>query len=293
MADLTPTIDANPSGAALSPEAPPAASSAPDQPGGAEQPADQAAAATDHAAAAATDDKSLLEQFDADQAEKAKDVLAPDAAKPDEKPAEAAAPDAKPEGEPPAADAAPAELPPVDYQYELPETLTMSDELKGEVHTAFDEFRRDPATAAQKLIDLHAREMANYADHLAQEQRRVFNQTRKDWRTQVMADVEIGGAGNQTAMAQIAKMRDVAISSAKPGTDKYNQDKAEFDHFLAATGAGDHPAFLRMLHNLANHYAESTAPVSEGIKPPPGHGQNPNARRSVIYDHPRSPGQRQ
>jgi hypothetical protein len=106
---------------------------------------------------------SLLETVSAELAEETKAKIAaatpsldapkPDAAKPeakpDAKPAEAAKDAAKP-----AEPAAPAPLPPVEYAYTLPETITFGEGDKDKVHGAFDAFRADPAKGAQALIDL-------------------------------------------------------------------------------------------------------------------------------------------
>jgi hypothetical protein len=101
----------------------------------------------------------------------------------------------------------------------------------------------------------------------------------------VKADAEIGGAGFNTAMTAVAKMRDLFLSSARPGTDKYENDAAEFNDFLRITGAGDHPAFLRFLNNVARRFDEPIAP-SIPYKPPPDIGQRPNGagnRRNAMY----------
>lgn len=238
---------------------------------------------------------SLLQQFDKDAAKPAEPEVKPaEAAKPegDAKPAEAKPAEkpveAKP-GEKPAeakpAEAAkpePAKIEPVAYEYALPETLKMDDATKGEFHTALDAFRTDPLKGAQPLIELHNKTMQTYADSLAQQQRDVWNDTRKGWNTEVLADEQIGGSGHQTAMGAIARMRDMFVPE---------KDRAAFESFLSVTGAGDHPAFLKMLHNAARFYDEPAMPPPN-VKPAPN-GANPNGRRATLYDHPRSHPNRQ
>ena len=197
-------------------------------------------------------------------------------AKPGEKPAEA-----KPEAQP-----EPVKVDPVAYEYTLPETLKMDDEQRGAFHGALDAFRQDPAKGAQGLVDLHNDLMKQYAEHLVSEQWRIFNDTRKEWRTQAMADEQIGGAGHQTAMGAIARMRDSFLSRHQAGTPQYEADAKEFDQFLRTTGAGDHPAFLKFLHNVARRFDEPPMPPP-GAKPPPNNGRRPGDKRSVLYD--RSP----
>jgi len=223
----------------------------------------------------------LLEAFDAaKEADKAKDAK-PEAkteAKPEAKPEEKVTEPAKE-----AAPAEPAKLEPVEYKYTLPETLKMDDALKGSLHEALDGFRSNPAEGVQKLIDLHNQQMLAHDQHLRQEQVRVFNETRKDWRTKVMADEQIGGAGYQTSMGAIARMRDMAVPEA---------DRGDFESFLRVTGAGDHPAFLKMMHNFARFFDEPGLPPPNPQPTGKDGGRAPN-RRAVMYDNPRSPGNRQ
>lgn len=258
---------------------PPAAAEAPAQP-------EAPAVAVPDAAAAKSDEPkrepTLLEKADAERA--AKDAAKPDAkdaakdapkpdAKPDDKPAADAA---KPEG-----DAVKPETPPaVEYKYELPDTLKMDDAQKGEFKTVLDEFRADPVANAQKIIDFGAKAMNDFATQNAADtiknQFKVFNETKQTWETKWLADTEIGGAGHQTAMQAIARARDNLISSARPGTKQYERDRAEFEEFIALTGAGSHPAFGRMLHNAARFIDEPQATsIPTDIKPPKGNGRPP------------------
>lgn len=228
---------------------------------------------------------SLLEVFDAEQAAKAKPVepekpaaeAKPDGEKPAEpaKPAAEAKPDEKPAEAKPA-EAAPAEPEkaaapePVAYEYTLPETIKLDDTQRTELHTALDTFRADPAKGVQTLIDLHAKTMQDYANSLYGEQVKAFNETRKGWRTQVMADEELGGAGHDTSMGAVARMRDLLLANGRTPAEA-ERNRQEFDDFLKTTGAGDHPAFLRMLHAAARIFDEAPMPPP-GPRPPPNLG---------------------
>lgn len=233
-----------------------------------------------------TSEPTLLEKFDAEK--KAKDEAA--AAKPaEEKPAEAPKPEAeKPAEAPvaePAAEPVPAVLAPIDYfeKLTIPETLKVDDAMKADVTAAFDAFRADPVEGAQKLIDLHNTTMQQYADFVGKEQWRTFNDTRKGWQAEVMADPKMGGSRYETAMAKVAEMRDMFISDAKPGTPQYEADAKSFEQFLRTTGAGDHPAFLRLLHNAATKFGAPTLPPPNP-KPTPNNGRSPSeSRRERLY----------
>ena len=246
----------------------------------------------------------LLEKFDAEKAAEKpveKPAEAPktaDAAKPAE-PAKDAAKEPKAaeapkpaEGEKPAEAAKPAEpakLEPVEYKYTLPETLKIDDARKTELHTALDEFRTNPAEGSQKLIDLHNKAMTEYAEQTRRDQFKTFNDTKAGWETNWLADPEIGGAGHRTALKAIARVRDDFVSSAQQGTPKYQQDWKDFNEFLAITGAGSHPAFARLMHNLSGYVTERQAeqnPVD--IKPPKDIGKAPGDFKATMYDNPRS-----
>ncbi len=240
------------------------------------------------APAAPITEPTLLQKHDAETAKPAEAAKpAVDPAKPVEpakpvaepaKPAEAAKP-ADADASPPVV-AEPAALESVEYAYELPETLKLDDGTRTEFHGALDAFRTDPAKGAQGLIDLHNRTMTDYASHVASEQQRVWNDTRKAWVTEVMADEQLGGAGFQTTMGAVARMRDLLVPEAH---------RSAFDTFLQTTGAGDHPEFLRLLHNAARLYDEAPmAPAN--ARPTPNGGKPPSGRLRDMYktNQPRS-----
>lgn len=194
--------------------------------------------------------------------------------KPSEKPSEVKTEDKAAEVK----GAEPVKLEPVNYEYSIPDTIKMDEALKGSFHTALDSFRADPAKGAQPLIDLHNQAMADYANHIAAEQQRIFAETRKAWRTEVMSDPQLGGSGYNTTMKAIARMRDLAVPE---------KDRASFSEFLRVTGAGDHPAFLRAMHNFARYFDEPSLPPSNPT-PPPTNGRAPGSRARILYDNPRS-----
>jgi hypothetical protein len=172
----------------------------------------------------------------------------------------------------------------IDWTFKLPETLAADtariDSLKGILNDILSPREgQSREQRAQDLIGLHTQAMESYAEQVARQQMQVWNDTRADWRRQAMADEQIGGSGHLTAMSEVAQMRDLLVPAA---------DRAAFDQFLRATGAGDHPAFLKVLHNAARYMREPAQPPSN-IKPTADNGRNPNERRSaVLYDRSRS-----
>ncbi len=188
---------------------------------------------------------------------------------------------AKPEGEQPKVEAAPveaAQLPPIEYKYEVPEGFELNDERKGEMTTALDAFRADP-TNVQPLLDLAAKSTIEAINKVRGDQTEMFNNTLVDWEKQIMADPEIGGAGYETAKRAVARVRDELVPM---------KDMPDFEHFLRVTGAGSHPAFWRMMHRAAAYIDEprdsptNILPPKTIGKPPPG-----AKRPDSFYDHPR------
>ena len=206
--------------------------------------------------------ESLLSEFDKKQA------ADPEAKKPATTTPEADAAAA------PADPAAPAAPEPIAYEYTPPETLHLDDALKERVHSALDAFRADPTKGAQGLLELHANEMQRYAEGLLAKQYEVFNETRRGWVTEVLADPVLGGSGHNTAMGVIARMRDRFVSDA---------DMPAFKQFLEVTGAGDHPQFLRLLHNVGRALDEPALPPPNP-KPTPNNGQPPKKGMSSLYN---------
>lgn len=190
-------------------------------------------------------------------------------------------PEAETKPEPPAVEkpAAPAYEP-----FTLPEGFAANQEQMTAAQQLFAEHNL-PQEAAQKLVDFHVEALRAYDAAAIRAQHNAFEDYRAAERARVMADPEIGGAGHATAMTAIAKMRDLFASSARPGTEQYEKDMAEFNVGLRTTGAGDMPWLLRLLHNVARRFDEPAAP-SVDYKPPPDIGARPNGagtRRNALY----------
>jgi hypothetical protein len=167
----------------------------------------------------------------------------------------------------------------IEWEFKLPDALQADEPTLGRFRENLSALLspkegETPSHAAQRLIDMHGEAMAAYDKQLRDNQVKVWNDTRANWRTQAKADPVIGGAGYETAMGAIARTRDIGISSFKPGTKQYDADAKEFNDFLRITGAGDHPAFLKFVHRLAQFVDEPSAPTQKG-SPPPDAGKRP------------------
>lgn len=244
---------------------------------------------------------SLLAEFD--KKETAKEAEA--APKAEDKPSEPAKdakpvegekkPDAPAEGDKPAepvvAAEPVAELPKIDYfagetAIKLPEILVMDDAAKTEFTGALDAFRADPTKGAQGLIDLAGKAFQDYATDLAAKQWQTFNKFNEDGVKAIMADPVLGGAGHDTAMGAVARVRNAIVSDAPVGSERYKREHDEFMTDLAITGAGNRPSIIRAFHNAARFITEAK-PVTPDIKPTKENGRQPGQKK-LNYDHPTS-----
>ena len=173
---------------------------------------------------------------------------------------------------------------PAPFTYEpfvIPDGIT-ADPERIAAYTALLSEHRVPQETAQKLLDLHAATMQQQAAAMAADQQRAFTEMRNDWATQIRGDAELGGSGYQTTVHAVAEMRDLFVAA---------EHRKEFDDFLRVTGAGDHPAFWRLLNNAAKRFREPAMP-NYTPAPVPDRGAPPRGARgsfaAAIYDHPTS-----
>lgn len=237
--------------------------------------------------------KSLLDKFDE---KKAAESAPADAPKPDEVKAEPApAEEPKPTEPAPEPEKAPVEEPvkldPLDWFAEegglkIPEVISLDNANRSKLTTALELGRTDPKAGAQALMDMHAEALDQYAADLHTKMWTEFGKTREGWTTKVMADPELGGAGHDTAMGRSARMRDAFVSRHAPGTPAHTADMADWKDFLDTTGAGDHPAFHRLLNNVARKHDEA-APPPPNPTPPKDLGRKPGTK-GLAYTHPTS-----
>ena len=188
--------------------------------------------------------------------------------------------------DPPATEAKPeapvapaAEAPAVEWDFKLPETMKADDATLGKFKDNLNSLLKPaegetPSHAAQRLLGMHNDALVQYDKLVREQQVKAWNDTKASWRTASLADPAIGGSGHQTAMGAIARVRDALVSDARVGTKAYDRDVGELNAFLAATGAGDHPVFLKILHRAARYIDEPSAP-SVKASPPPDAGRKP------------------
>jgi hypothetical protein len=317
MADTPSLPAATSSPAANSPAAAPAADATPAPTGAPESNSASAAAAEPSSRPAAYEgsEPSLLQETAAKEPPKAEPSAAekaaeakpdaaakPDPAKPaDPKPAEpkpgddaakaAADAAAKPAAEP-EKPAAPA---PVEYKYELPESIKLADPLKAELHTVLDAFRADPANV-QPLVDFYNTRVQEFSKEVAAHNRNVFNEMRAENRKAIMADPVLGGSGFATTSQAVARMRDLLVRKEFQQPRKFDDGRPRLsvlDEYLESTGGGDNIVMWDMLHNAARYLDEPQArDMPSNVRPPKDIGKPPGrGRLRDLYNNKNSNGQ--
>jgi hypothetical protein len=158
---------------------------------------------------------------------------------------ELAAEEKKPEGAP--AEAA-TQTPPVYAEFKMPEGFKAEPAQISAYSNILAKYSI-PQEAGQELVDFHTNELKRYSEALAQQQRDTFAETRRGWVKQV--DKEFGNR------------RDTIINDAKWAISEFGGDKKQLQQVwevMAFTGAGDHPAVVRLLANMAKRLREREAP---------------------------------
>lgn len=103
----------------------------------------------------------------------------------------------------------------------------------------------------QELLDFHGNAVREVVEHVAQEQRDVFEKTRSHW--------------VKDAKKEFGNRYDTVLSDAKWAIQQFGGNKAQIKELLSLYdfgGAGDHPAEIRAWANVAKKLKERQAPAT-------------------------------
>lgn len=177
----------------------------------------------------------------------------------------------KPEAPAETTEAAPAEAPPAVTwtDFSLPEGIKLDDAslntfkevLGGEL---------PPQERGQRLIDMHLQEIQRRDQAAFEHQVQVWNDTQEQWKNAVKADPELGGNRFNTTIQTCINAVNRFGGNA--------QQRAELLQALDFTGAGNNPAIIRLINNMASRLAEGT-PVTQSAAPKP-----PQTREQKRYN---------
>lgn len=144
-------------------------------------------------------------------------------------------------------------------EFKAPEGQTLDAKLIAEATPIFKELGLSQE-GAQKLIDVYSAK----ATGLAKDAMTLISEMRAGWRAEIAADPVIG-----TNMAKVKSNIGSALSAACSDPKMVADYKSAMD----LTGAGDHPAIIRVINKLAEFVNEGTHVLGRG---PSEHGQVAN-----------------
>jgi hypothetical protein len=133
--------------------------------------------------------------------------------------------------------------------FTVPDGWEMDKEVRAEAEKLFRDFNL-PQSAAQALVDFYAAKSIQAQNAPVE----FYATMRQGWRESAMSHPELQGklgAGGEV-LTTISRGLD-AIASATGD----RQLIADFKEAMDMTGAGDHPAFIRVMYSLAKRATES------------------------------------
>lgn len=160
---------------------------------------------------------------------------------------------------------------PEKYEFKVPEGAKLDETLVAAASPVFKELGLTQ-DAAQKLFDLHSQ----FAKQAAEAASKSYWDMRADWQAKAKALPEIGtelGVGkkvNVTISKAIDQLGDPALAK-------------EFKAAMDLTGAGDHPAFIRVFYHLARQLTEGQAVRGNGPVPVTAPGAGRKSAAQEIY----------
>jgi hypothetical protein len=159
------------------------------------------------------------------------------------------------EAAPPAPAAEPAPLPTYE-PFKAPEGVTLDANTTKSFTELLGKYEQETKTdhakvqaLGQQLTDFYLAEQKRQQDALMEN----FNSMRDGWRKSVTTDTDLGAHNLPTTLAAAG-----ALIEQYGGTV---EQQAELRQVLKITGAGDHPAMVRLFRNAGKHLATEGKPV--------------------------------
>lgn len=167
----------------------------------------------------------------------------------------------------------PAGAPETYTDFTAPEGYEIDKEALAEATPIFKELGLSQESA-QKLVDFYSKQSQQAAEAPIQ----LWKETQEAWVKEIKADPEIGGRLDEVKTS-VARMLD-GLGNPKLAT--------EFRQAMDYTGAGNNPAFIRVMNALAKQLTEGSH-VRGNSPSPAGQGQRgalPSAAKAMYPDLP-------
>lgn len=134
--------------------------------------------------------------------------------------------------------------------FKLPDGVKLDADTLTAATTLFKELNL-PQEGAQKLVDFHTKALASSAEAPVA----AWNDMVKGWGEKTAVDPDIGPKLKEVK-ATIGKAYDTLITLAGDKGPAMRETVTEFKQIMDLTGAGNHPAFVKMLNALASAVVE-------------------------------------
>src|SRR5258706_6659527 len=159
--------------------------------------------------------------------------------------------------------------------FKLPEGVKLEGETLKSAQELFKALNL-PQDGAQRLVDFHLSQIKAATEASS----KAYDDMRAGWQTAAKADSEIGPKMTQIK-ENVGRLYD-AIGDAKL--------VADFKQIMDLTGAGDNPAFIKVLNKLSSFVTEGKhvagAQPSKFGQTPPGTAERPTAAQALYPTNP-------
>lgn len=159
------------------------------------------------------------------------------------------------------------EVKPEDIKVTIPEGIAVDEKTLADFKGLIADAKLTPQERAQKLIDLHVGALKAAADG----SQKVWVELQTKWQGDVKADKELGGQNYDAMRSTIAK----AV------TEVGGEQAAEIFEAFKLTGAGNHPAIVRLVFRMSKLVVEPDHVA--GGAPADGKGKDFASRVQAMY----------
>lgn len=162
--------------------------------------------------------------------------------------------------------------PPEKYELKAPEGFTLDEALTAEASTLFKKHGLTQA-GAQELVDFYAAKSKASIEAAMNSSFEAMKTTRKGWADEIKSDPVLGGRLGQVR-ENLGRALDT-LGDAKLAN--------EFREAMDFTGAGDHPAFVRVINKWAEMLTEGKTVRGAGPVPPKAPGAKQPSAAQALY----------
>lgn len=165
---------------------------------------------------------------------------------------------------------------PISYQpFNLPTEVKFEEQALGKYTEVLGKHRATQELG-QELVDMYVSEVKQTTERLQKHQWDVWSRTQEDWTNQAQTDPDFGGSRMATTLRRAGSV--IEQYGGSP------EQIADLRSALTATGAGNHPALVRLFNNLGKALGEGRPVVAPTPKVAPDAKPSRAQRRYTAGD---------